>query len=229
MKCKSCENICEDGRKRCIGCLQKEKENAAKRRNKRRELGLCVSCNNPVVHGYTRCEIHLLYERNKNKKYKEMKKCLNCGKDTEKGNRCKDCLQNITQKSNVQRRKRVEFGLCPRCGNKKESLAKCCEICFLKKCSETCFGINGRWVELQKLYEEQKKCPYSGEELFLGINCQLDHKIPRSKGGSNELSNLQWVYSPINTMKWDLDEIEFLQLVKRVALHSALQHKRDVV
>jgi hypothetical protein len=70
------------------------------------------------------------------------------------------------------------------------------------------------------MVKQDYTCPYTGIRLVLGQNATLDHIIPKSKGGTNTLDNLQWVHEWINWMKHDsphdvfvvkLDE--FIQLV----------------
>lgn len=152
-------------------------------------------------------------------KFRSLGLCIKCGKTRPSGEhvKCDVCLE--LQKSLYHSRK--DSGLCLDCGV--DCKNRFCEKCYVKRVSVKRCGSIELWEKLLNLFYFQKQiCPYSGVFLELGKNVDLDHKIPISKGGSNELSNLQWVYSPINTMKWDLDEIEFLQLVKRVAIHSAL-------
>ena len=47
----------------------------------------------------------------------------------------------------------------------------------------------------------------------------LDHDVPRSRGGSNELSNLQWLCPPCNTGKGALTTAEFLEHIRRITGH----------
>jgi 5-methylcytosine-specific restriction endonuclease McrA len=44
----------------------------------------------------------------------------------------------------------------------------------------------------------------------IGINASVDHRTPKSKGGSNELDNLQWVDIRINKMKGDMTHEKFV-------------------
>jgi 5-methylcytosine-specific restriction endonuclease McrA len=78
-----------------------------------------------------------------------------------------------------------------------------------------------KWAELRDLLEQQGgRCAYSGELLILGQNMSLDHKTPRSRGGGNELSNLQWVTWRINLMKNDLTHEEFLRMCALVVMKN---------
>lgn len=72
--------------------------------------------------------------------------------------------------------------------------------------------------------KQQGKCPYTGVELTIGVNAELDHKISRKLGGKDTLDNLQWVLSIVNTMKWCHLEKDFLNAVRLIYEHK-LQEK----
>lgn len=50
----------------------------------------------------------------------------------------------------------------------------------------------------------------TGILLVPGRNASIDHKVPRAKGGSDDIGNLQWVDLKVNLMKRDMDVPEFL-------------------
>lgn len=58
---------------------------------------------------------------------------------------------------------------------------------------------------------KNSRCPYTGIKLIPGVNASLDHIVPKCNGGSDELSNLQWVHIWINKMKFCSDEDEFVR------------------
>jgi 5-methylcytosine-specific restriction endonuclease McrA len=70
---------------------------------------------------------------------------------------------------------------------------------------------------LRDLFEaQQRTCAYTGEVLIPGINASLDHKIPTSRGGTNDRENLQWVTARVNSMKSDLTHEEFVALCRHI-------------
>jgi 5-methylcytosine-specific restriction endonuclease McrA len=53
---------------------------------------------------------------------------------------------------------------------------------------------------------------------------ELDHIIPKNRGGKNEIGNLQWVHSFINMMKRDHDEAEFFSIIRNI-----YEHRREAI
>jgi hypothetical protein len=73
----------------------------------------------------------------------------------------------------------------------------------------------------QVFIQQSKKCALTGLPLhFTPIstkpslgNVSLD-RIDSSKGYS--INNIQWIYKPLNRMKWELDQLEFIRLCNLV-------------
>lgn len=61
----------------------------------------------------------------------------------------------------------------------------------------------------------------TGVLLVPGRNASIDHKVPRAKGGSDDIDNLQWVDLKVNLMKRDLDITEFLSACATVIAFAA--------
>jgi 5-methylcytosine-specific restriction endonuclease McrA len=90
-------------------------------------------------------------------------------------------------------------------------------MCYLRRLSNVYLKHSHRWQELKVIFDKQNgKCPYTGRTLTIGVDAEIDHIIPRAKGGSNEPDNLQWVYEKINRMKFDYSHTEFLNMIKEV-------------
>ncbi len=68
-------------------------------------------------------------------------------------------------------------------------------------------------AQLRQLFQEQRgRCTYFGVTLDIYArdrSVQIDHKIPISRGGTNEISNLQWVCREANIMKMNRTDAEF--------------------
>ena len=65
------------------------------------------------------------------------------------------------------------------------------------------------------------KCALSGKRLTPEI-AALDHKIPLSRGGTNDASNLQWLDSEVNKAKGTMDCQEFIAMCKMVARQAPI-------
>lgn len=78
-----------------------------------------------------------------------------------------------------------------------------------------------------ELLEQQKsQCAYTGLPISIGLNAAVDHKLPKSKGGTNDLQNLHWIHSGVNLMKGNMDHIEFIQFLE--VLRTSLNHQAGV-
>lgn len=72
-------------------------------------------------------------------------------------------------------------------------------------------------LELWSLAKKQKLiCALTGDKLTTE-NVSLDHIIPQSKGGTNDITNLQLVTHHANTIKNDMSMNEFYLFCKKVA------------
>ncbi len=114
-------------------------------------------------------------------------------------------------------------GFCCNCGkiavsNENRIKTSYCEKCYLKKISYSQFKTISRWKELKILFDQHSICPYTGFKLVLGQNTSLDHILPKIKGGTNDICNLQFVYSEdsfdVNFMKGTMSEDKFKMAVK---------------
>ena len=73
--------------------------------------------------------------------------------------------------------------------------------------------------ELRSLWQQQGgRCGLTGQLMDIAT-ANIDHIIPTSRGGSNELSNLRWTTKAANQAKGNLLDEEFLALCRQVAEH----------
>lgn len=68
-----------------------------------------------------------------------------------------------------------------------------------------------------KLVKQDFRCYYTGIPLVPGNNCSVDHKVPKSRGGSNAADNLVWVDRFTNSFKSVFTDTEFIERCKAVA------------
>jgi len=79
-------------------------------------------------------------------------------------------------------------------------------------------AVNFSLQELMDYIGPNPKCFFTGEPIDLTISSSysLDHKIPRSRGGSSNLDNLVLTTSTVNKAKHNLLPEEFISLCKNV-------------
>jgi 5-methylcytosine-specific restriction endonuclease McrA len=72
-------------------------------------------------------------------------------------------------------------------------------------------------IELWAIAKKQKMlCPFTGDKLT-SENISLDHIIPRSKGGSNEPSNVRLVTKWVNLMRLNYTDEEFIKMCGKIS------------
>jgi hypothetical protein len=109
-------------------------------------------------------------------------------------------------------------GQCVQCGAPRDAAGGLfCTTHIFKQAAYRWLSDVTRWRDLRTAFERQgARCVYTGEALVLGINASVDHKTPRSRGGANELANLQWVTWGVNRSKRDLTHDEFVSMCRCV-------------
>lgn len=65
--------------------------------------------------------------------------------------------------------------------------------------------------QIASLWKAQRgRCALTGRRL--DRSAQLDHKLPKARGGGDEITNLQWLCEAANLAKRDLTDAEFAAL-----------------
>ena len=148
--------------------------------------------------------------------------CQTCGNG--EGPKCESCLQKVRDRAAERVAERREAGVCYRCTAPLEAINSTevkypqCTECFMKATADKHLGSRHRWSELLLIFKAQKgRCAYTKEKLVLGGNASLDHKLPKTRGGSDTVGNLQWVTWTVNDCKRNLTHEEFVALCKKVA------------
>lgn len=159
-------------------------------------------------------------------KQRELGLCLECINPVAKGKiRCEKHLAHRRKTEAEQRIQAAKIGFCHYC-RKSPQLEKNrqCESCYFKSVSHRHLGSAKYWQLLKTMFESQKaKCALSGLSLTLGVNADLDHIVPRIKGGTDDIENLQWVLAHVNNFKSGMLEPDFFQFIK--SIHDTMQIK----
>jgi len=146
--------------------------------------------------------------------------CHQCGKKSSK-RICDECkAKNKKYHIKYDKKKYENYkknGVCVKCGAKRLLNQLVCEVHYFRNISKASTGTEKNWKELKTKLEVQKnKCFYTNDKLILGINTSIDHIIPKSKNGNNNLENLVWCTLEVNLAKRNLDDKSFVELCKKV-------------
>ena len=150
-------------------------------------------------------------------------KCTCCGNPNDNiddKTKCKNC----TIKESAAYRKRREVfklsNMCYKChkNSPMNDYISMCKQCWFKQMSYASTKSREHSIDIENLFIRQNyKCIYTGEELIPGKNASIDHIIPKSKGGNNDISNLQWVSKKINNAKRDMTHEEFVNFLNLIS------------
>ena len=160
-----------------------------------------------------------LYKREFVKSQKEKGLCIECSNPVDDSIRCSVCNKRRAEKNKENYNKWKQDGKCCQCGKEIIKGKNYCEKHYLMKISHTRLGTQSYWKELKLLLEKQNfKCALTGDKISFEMNIELDHKLPKYRGGLNDLSNVQWVTKEANWFKRALTENELLILCEKILL-----------
>lgn len=163
------------------------------------------------------------------KKCRDNNLCVVCGKPTgTDGARCAECNVKVNAKECRRRARYTAEGKCRLCGDesqltnrslRKRDRGNYCKRCWLKVLAGYLLGSMKHWpILVEKLDACGWRCPYTGEELVLGVNLSFDHmdpvaRFPEKRHDPNNLEPISW---KVNLMKRDMTKNEFLELIERI-------------
>ena len=148
--------------------------------------------------------------------------CIQCSKSNICNNQlCPDCSKKVANASIKRTKKLILLNKCATCGQngqiklkKRSYCIKCyCNLFACRRLQNYSLGP----ILLNMLIKQNFMCAISGIKLELGKNASLDHIIPKTLGGTNDIDNLQWVDKTINFMKHNLNMDDFVKFCKLIA------------
>jgi hypothetical protein len=151
------------------------------------------------------------------KEQKEKGLCIECSSPAN-GLRCDACNKRRAKLRKENYNKWKEQGQCCQCGKDTVLNKNYCEKHYLQKISHTRLGTSKFWQELKLLIEKQNyKCALTGDAISFEDNIELDHILPIYRGGSNELSNVQWVTRRANWFKRACTQEELKNICEKIS------------
>ena len=142
--------------------------------------------------------------------------CIECS-NTASGLRCDACNKRRAENRKKNYQEWKEKGLCCQCGKQSIIGKTVCENHYLKQVSYDRLGTAKYWKDLKELIIKQDfKCALTGDKISLEKGIELDHIIPKNRGGKDELSNVQWVTKQANCFKSDRTESELFELCNKI-------------
>lgn len=197
------------------------------RRTAKKPYDKCSDCPSPPVPGRSRCRPCLIAARVNGETLARQRAadglCVQCGKAPkgEKHKLCDPCRKKNRERVAGVRKSRRDAGLCERCGLRpKIGNVRQCETCWFVVMSHEATGTTTHAEELRALfYANGGRCAYSGAPLEIGVDASLDHRLPVTKGGTDDVGNLQWVHAAVNQMKWNFTEGQFFAWIRLIHAH----------
>lgn len=225
--CTCCSKAAAPGRQKCEEHLLAAKTH----RDNIRALGRCARCQEPAAHGRTKCLRHLAessaYTKAKLLRHASKRLCSWCKEPAAPGKKL--CLKHVgvdnarqtTDEHRALARDRRNLakaeGRCTVCKRRpRGDHTLTCSSCWFVEVASRLRGVGT--LELRSLWHSQQgRCALTGQLLVQGKNASVDHIVPRSRGGKDEIANLRWVVLHANFAKGAMLDEDFVAMCKRVA------------
>lgn len=205
-----------------------QSESSREKREALSAAGLCQMCARPSE-GATRCAVCAARRSGVRKQARAAKtmggKCTLCGgdRDEEGKKRCRSCRQRTGSNERERKEQYRRENRCTRCGESAvgNGCAQC-QTCYLKQTASRHLGSWHAWEVLLGIFLRQSRlCAYTEWPLVLGVNTELDHRVPKTRGGDNHPDNLQWTHITANRMKHAMTDDEFILIMRAIATTTA--------
>lgn len=179
-------------------------------------------CNEITSEGRKQCDRCLSQRARQRRDRASRGFCQDCGNPAAQGRvRCKVHAQASNEWRATLSANRKAVGHCVTCGDPNGGCASRCERCWFRGVARQTLGDITQGDSIKAIFMAQGgRCAYTGEVLVPGVNASLDHKVPKSLGGSNDVGNLQWVTKDVNTAKWGRTSEQFLDLCRKVMAYQ---------
>ena len=147
--------------------------------------------------------------------------------------KCRDCNKKYANEYSKKNNARVKINarrsrdnhklkkLCRRCNGTPLENSQLCEKHWFMGMARNA-GLQESIKDgalVKKVLEDQNyTCPYTGEKLVPGLNCSLDHKLPRSRYPelTNDISNLEWTTILVNRSKYTMTKEEYITFIQTI-------------
>jgi hypothetical protein len=234
--CVECGKLPALGKSLCNSCSNKRSGRKKEIRSRRLSDGLCVKCGKISVLGTVSCNScsNKNSERKKEIRSRRLSDglCVRCGKNYPENckSSCDNCIKQKYEQSIILKEKRLEIDMCTQCGKKSACEGKKrCKLCIFKNICRKATGSTRNSKHLAKKIQDQNfTCPYTGIKLIVGVNASLDHIVPKSKGGSNNVENLEWIDLNVNLLKGARTKDDFMEIWKFL-VKSGARHLYETV
>lgn len=181
--------------------------------NKKKALGLCVSCNERAVEDSRYCPIHRFLASLRLKRHREKRKrmglCLSCGKPADRGVSCFSCCRKQEESKRKTDRARRQAGVCRECGGRLYKASRCFDHWLTEKrrvmirASGSLDVIKSDLGRRIKEIYETETCHWCRE--FTSVTTRtIDHVHPVSLGGTDNPGNLVMACKSCNCKKGSL-------------------------
>lgn len=221
-KCRQCGAEPLPGNLLCERCHRARYENNRDRSEGLAAAGACVECGTAC--DKFRCDDCRAAIKDRRQRRVAEGRCASCTKrEIASGQLCRVCLDRNEENAAKRKEERLARGECVLC-DAPPPPATIGQVCL----AHWFFGAAGRATGSTKntaavaaLWEEQGgRCALTGLPLTHGSAATLDHKIPKSRGGSSGLENLQWTAWEANRIKGAFTPEEFVALCRMVVAHA---------